>query len=217
MIRIEAAGARELVVRLEGAPAVVIGTLRAQLNKAAVRLYNLASQKVNNQLLQVRTAHLARALFWRVEPVTGGFLARIGVDTAKARYGRAHELGAVITPKRAKNLTIPVPGGLPGAHMPSAQESALTKSGVPRFTAREFISSDGRVAGFTSSFVNKNKTAIYGLRKAGDYAKIFLLRQQVALPQRSFLASTLDENRERLMGDLQASVEAAFREHMERG
>lgn len=208
MIRIEAAGARELVVRLEGAPAVVIGTLRAQLNKAAVRLYNLASQKVNNQLLQVRTAHLARALFWRVEPVTGGFLARIGVDTAKARYGRAHELGAVITPKRAKNLTIPV-------------GEALTKSGVPRFTAREFIgatrSGGSGLYGFTSSFVNKNKTAVLGVRKSGDVEPVFLLRPRVELPERPFLASSLDENRERVMGDLQASVEAALREHMDRG
>lgn len=202
---IEVIGARELAVQYADAPALVSSTVYPLMRKIGARLQDyVVRRKLTGDPLKHRTRNLARAIFHRVELMGHTILTRVGVDLSKARYGRAHELGTVITAKNAKNLTIPV-------------GEALTKSGVPRFTAREFIratrSGGPGLYGFTSSFVNQNKTAILGVRKSGDYKAVFLLRQRTELPERPFLSSSLDENR----GDIERALETGIWQALERG
>ena len=87
---------------------------------------------------------------------------------------------------------------------------ALTQGGAPRFTAREFISKTrkggGGLYGFTSSFVNANKTAILGVRKSGDVEAVFLLRKRVTLPSRPALREALDENIDDIRDQLATGV-----------
>jgi hypothetical protein len=81
--------------------------------------------------LQNRTGTLRKSIdFTPLEPVIGG---RIGVIcyTSGVKYARMQEYGGEVTPRRAKNLTIPL-------------EDNLTKAGVTRYgSARDLIDQHG--------------------------------------------------------------------------
>jgi hypothetical protein len=195
---IKVAGARELAVHYDRAPALVASTAFRVIRGASQRLADyVVRYKLTGDPLNSRTRNLARAVFHRVELHGRDVVGRVGYDLKKAVYGRAHELGATITPKRAKNLTIPV-------------GEALTPSGVARIGAREFIQKTGKGGGgwrgFTHSFVNKNKTAILGVTKSGDVEAVFLLRKSVRLESRPALREALQENapdiRRQLAGEI---------------
>jgi hypothetical protein len=183
---VKVAGARALSVHYDNAPALVSSTAFSTMRRVVLRLADyVVRNKLTGDPLDSHTRNLARSVFSRVELDGRDAVGRVGYDLAKARYGRVQELGGVITPKRAKNLTIPV-----GA--------AKTAGGAQRFGAREFIEKTrkggGGMYGFTRSFVNKNKTAILGVKPSGAVEAVFLLRKRVELPDRPALKESLNEN-----------------------
>jgi hypothetical protein len=194
-------GARELAVRYDNAPALVAETSFRVIRRIVGRLQSyVVTRKLSGQSLNARTRNLARSVFSRVELSGGDAVGRVGFDLKKAVYGRIHELGGVIVPVRAKNLTIPV-------------NSALTPSGVARFDARELFNNTGpgrSIHGFTFAFMNQNKTAIMGMKRGGDIEALFLLRKRVVIPKAAPLAETLDENRQEIIDALETGVVEAL-------
>lgn len=192
---------RRVLADLAGQPASIAKAAVATMRRITTQLLAyLVQNKLSNAAgagnqLHRRTATLARSAFQRVEVGAGvDLVGRVGFDLAKARYARAVTMGATITPKQASYLTIPV-------------GEALTRSGVARFGAREFIEQTraagshgggGEWHGFTGSFVNKNRTAIMGIRPGGAVEPVFLLRKSVTLPVRDVLGETVRENATRI-------------------
>lgn len=197
-LRVDVEGARALSVHYDDAPALISKTAYPLIRKIVQRLLTYVAQnKLRGNPLNFRTRTLTRALFSRVELDGQDVVGRVGFDLNKAKYARAVTLGATITPKKGKYLTIPV-------------GEALTASGVARIDAREFIektSKDGPGwRGFTSSFVNKNKTAIMGVKKSGDVEPVFALKTRVVLPKRDVLGETLTENTEEIRKALETGI-----------
>lgn len=195
---IRVAGARELAVHYDNAPALVGTTAFTVMRRIVLRLVDYAvKNKLSGDPLESHTRNLARSLFSRVELQGNDAVGRVGYDLAKAKYGRAQELGATIVPKSAKNLTIPV-------------GEAKTAGGAQRFGAREFIAATSKggsgLYGFTRSFVNKNKTAIMGVKASGEVEPVFLLRKRVVLPDRPALKETLNENLPDIRRELSTGV-----------
>ena len=150
------------------------------LRRIGVQLQATLMRKASNDLLQKRTGNLTRAIFYRIEQFGMDVLVRVGVDLMKAIYGRIHEHGGIITPKRAKYLTIPV-----GPN--------LTATGVMRVGAREFISNPQSL-GFAGSFVNPARTAIMGRKTGGAIEAVFALKTSVTLKPTNYISSSLGEN-----------------------
>lgn len=202
-VKIDVTGARELSVHYNDAPALIAQTTFPLMRKITQRLLTYVAQnKLRGDPLNFRTRTLTRALFNRIEINGQDVVGRVGFDLAKAKYARAVTLGAVITPKRAQFLTIPV-------------GQALTPAGVARIDAREFIERTSKNGsgwrGFTSSFVNKNKTAIMGVKKSGDVEPVFALKRRVTLPVRDVLGDTLSENVEEIRTAIATGVIAVVR------
>lgn len=131
------------------------------------------------QGLQARTGTLRRAVFSRVEATgAGDAVAIVGVDLAKAPYGRAHEMGGTIRPKRSAMLAIPL-------------GEARTGKGVTRFSARDLMSNPGAF-GYTGAFVRNN--VIYGTknRKA---TPLFALKPSVTVRAVGYLKGSVEEKR----------------------
>lgn len=193
----EITGAREIQIAYRDAPALIHSTAQRVMQRLVGRLHSyLVIRKLSGSPLKARTSNLVRAVFSRVELSGQDLVGRVGIDQAKAIYGRIHELGGTITPKSSKFLTIPV-------------GRALTPKGAARFDAREFIAGTrggGTFHGFTGSFVNKNRTAILGVRPSGTVEAVFLLRDRVTIPKRRPLGETLDENRDAIVRALETGV-----------
>lgn len=154
--------------------------------------------------LKKRTGNLSRAIFYRVEgsPTSREILVRAGVDLSKAVYGRIHEHGGVIRPKRSKFLTIPV-------------GQNVTPNGVVRVNAREFISNPGSL-GFTGSFVNRSKTAIMGVLADGQIEPVFALKTQVTIRKTGYVSSSLGKNTSFIQAQLKV-IGAEFAQEMRDG
>lgn len=100
---------------------------------------------------------------------------------------RVHEYGAVITPKTAKNLAIPI-------HKESYEKS-------PRdFPGLFFIRSE---AGYLFGVVEKGRRS----KNSEDNLKfLFLLLPSVTIPERSFIRAGYDANKNRLTEVVRAQV-----------
>ncbi len=101
----------------------------------------------------------------KVENVEG----RIG--TPGIVYGRMHEFGGKIRPKKAKYLTVPL-------------DAALNKDGTPKKkSAREW----------DNSFVAKSKKGnlIIFQRRAGKIIPLYVLKEEVTIPPRLKMGETL--------------------------
>lgn len=200
---IDIRGARELARAYDEMPALVASTAFSTMRRLAAMLQDyVVRRKLAGDPLNARTRNLARSIFHRVELNGSDIVGRVGVDLAKAKYGRLHELGGIVTPKGSVYLTIPV-------------GQALTGSGVARFSAREFISATSHggpgMRGFTRSFVNAAKTAIMGVRASGDVEPVFALKRRVTIPARPYLSTTLDENRDTIVRTLETGILAQVR------
>ena len=101
---------------------------------------------------------------------------------------RVHEYGAVITPKTAKNLAIPI-------HKESYGKS-------PRvFTGLFFIRSEaGYLFGVTAKKGRKD------MENENNLNFLFLLLPSVTIPERSFIRAGYDANKERLTEVVRAQV-----------
>ena len=185
-------GDKALAANLDATPRNISRALVPGMVKVGLGLRgHLAQNELSGQSLNVRTGHGRRSAFYRVE--TGNdqsLLVIVGNDLRKAKYMRAQDEGAVITPKRAANLTIPI-------------GPAMTPKGVARFTAREVISSP-RSFGYVGTFTRNG--VLFG-NKGNDEAPVplFALVKRVTLRAVGFLARTLNEKRgwaEGVLGDI---------------
>ena len=125
--------------------------------------------------LRVRSGALRRSLGYRVTSRTQGGTGGIGlrVFSAGVTYAPIQELGGVITPKRAKWLTIPLPPN-------------MTPAGVTRLTAREVINKGG-------FFATSKKGNLLIFNRAGEPQ--FVLKKKVRIPKgRLGFVKTWDRN-----------------------
>uniref|UniRef100_A0A6M3KA36 Putative tail protein n=1 Tax=viral metagenome TaxID=1070528 RepID=A0A6M3KA36_9ZZZZ len=82
--------------------------LRYYLGRAATEVVgHVQSQKLTGQVLKVDTGRLRRSVTSRVSLVGQGARAAVGTNVF---YGRVHEFGATIVPKKAKALRFQVNG-----------------------------------------------------------------------------------------------------------
>ena len=182
-VTLDVTGESALSATLERVPkgigrALVEGMVQVGLGLRA----HLTDDHLSGQDLQVRTGTGRRSAFYRVE--TGGdqdVAVVVGNDLRKARYMRAQEKGATITPRSAASLTIPI-------------GNAKTAKGVARFSARDVIASPGSF-GYVGTFVRDG--ILFGTTgKKERPAPLFILAKRVNLRPVGFLARTLSEKRE---------------------
>jgi hypothetical protein len=197
--------ASALSVAYSQAPRLISRTVYQVLQRIGQGLVQYVKlEKLQGQVLNARTRTTSRAVFSRIdtdESARDAVLV-LGVDVSKAPGARAQEFGAVIRPKTAQFLTIPV-----GVN--------LTASGVLRVSPREFIANPSSL-GFERSFVNRRKTAIMGVTRGGRAEPVFALKTQVTLPERSYLRSTISDRREWIMGQLGIGLDESLRDLGER-
>jgi hypothetical protein len=197
-VEIEVTGADRVIAEVERIRPRMNEQLTQALRRAVLRIHHqVVSVELRGGTLRARTANLARAVFWRVEASAEAIVGRVGVDRAKAVYGRIQALGGTIRPTRAQHLTIPV-------------GQALTGNGVARFTARELFDNP-QAFGFRTAFVNPRKTAILGVRADKSVTPLFALKTEVTLPPRNYLRRAIDAVRPQIAEEVRRAVVAALR------
>jgi len=157
---------------------------------------HVKTQKLSGQALKARTGNLRRAIFHKVGAVANDVIGVVGVDLAKAKYGRIQELGGVIRPKKSKHLTIPL-------------DAAKTGNGVARFTARDVISSPGSY-GYVGTFTRNN--IIFGKQDGGGIVPLFALKTSVTIRAVGYLKSTVEEKMSWIKQTLMDSIAAGVKE-----
>lgn len=162
--------------------------LLKSFRKIGLQLQRTIMLKTSNDVLQKRTGNLSRAIFYRLEGSGRELLVRAGVDLMKAVYGRIHEFGGVIRPVKAKFLTIPL-----GPN--------LTANGVARVSAREFINNPESL-GFVSSFVNRERTVIFGKDDRGGIEAVFALKDSVTIRPTHYISNSLRQNHSFIQDEL---------------
>lgn len=156
-------------------PFVLDGMRRVGLGMEA----HVKTTKLAGQGLSARTGNLRRAVFSRAEVTgAGDAFAVVGVDLAKAPYGRVHELGGTIRPKRAAMLAIPI-------------GEARTGKGVTRFSARDLFANPGAF-GYTGAFTRKN--IVFGVKNR-TATPLFALKPSVTIKATGYLKGSVEEKR----------------------
>lgn len=210
-------GVAGIAVSYKAAPKLMATNLLRTLQRIGAKLQGhiqKAKLSKGSGFLNQRTGTLKRAVFYRVEvqeqSAGGSFdaLARVGVDHAKARYGRVQELGGDIVPVRARNLTIPV-------------GDALTPSGVPRFTARQLIQTPSAF-GYKDTFFRKgllfgvrprmraNRTV--GVMGLGSIVPLFVLKKRITLRPVGYLKSALSDLTPWIEGEFGTTIANTLRQ-----
>jgi phage gpG-like protein len=105
-------------------------------------------------------------------------------------YARIHEQGGVVTPKRAKALTVPLPG-------------AMTASGVVRGDARSF--SD------TFLLKRKGKDPVIMQRKGKNVVPLFVLKKRVKIPKRPYLRPAIEARIPSLRSEIRKQIKMGMR------
>lgn len=143
-------------------------------------------EQLSGQALKARTGTGRRSVFNRLEAneAAGEVAVVVGADLRKARYMRAQDRGATLTPKNGQFLTIPL-------------GPAKTANGVSRFTARQVITSPGSY-GFTGTFFKGRvlfgkKTDLRHAKGSGAAVALFALVPSVKLKQVGYLANAIRE------------------------
>lgn len=200
----------QVAIRYHEAPKLIAKSVVKIMRTIGATLVSYAGrEKLSGQVLGVRTGNTRRALFYRifVDAAERDVVLVFGADTRKAPGAAANEYGATIVPKTSTFLTVPL-------------DPALTGKGVARVSAREFIANPQSL-GFESSFVNRRKTAILGVRDGGpggfdddsdrEVVPVFALVKRVVLPERSFLRSSVRDKRAWIGEQLGITVQEAAR------
>lgn len=193
MIGIETAtDAAEVSVHYGEAHAVtaknLLGVMRTIVNRVAAT----ARKKVRrgSGVLNHRTGNLGRAIFGRVELSENDIVGRVGVDLAKARYGRIQELGGTVRPVNGQFLAVPL-------------GPALTGNGVARCSARQFLENPS-ILGFDGAFIAKG--VVFGKTGRDRIEPVFALKRSVTIPARSYLRSSVEDERAYIMQALTGAV-----------
>jgi hypothetical protein len=177
-MQLELSGADTLIAKLDKAPKGIAKRLVAAFVKVGLGLVqHLKEEELSGQALKTRTGTGRRSVTYRVYDEDGAITVAAGPDLTKAKYMRAHDLGATITPKTARNLTIPI-------------GEAMTAKGVGRFTARQLISSPTSF-GYVGTFVHNR--IIFGKKADGNIVPLFVLKSSVRLKAVGYMAHTLSE------------------------
>jgi hypothetical protein len=190
-----------VVATLSGGPTMIGRRLVQRMDRVVgpglVR--HIQREKLDGQALHRRTGQGARSIFSRVvvvgDEATGAIELHVGANLAVAKYMRAQERGATITPKRGRFLTIPL-------------DAAKTAAGVARFTARQVIENPA-AHGYEDTFFHKNilfgvkarmrRAMVEGQRVAvragalGQIEPLFALKTSVTLKRVGYLSGTLAE------------------------
>lgn len=196
-IRMDVEGTQRVTQQFQGLPKAVHGASLEGMRRVGIGLQrHLNGNILSGQLLKVRTGNLRRATFYRVEDTPSRVSAVLGIDSRKAPYGRIHEKGGTIRPKRARHLTIPL-------------QAVLTGAGVARFTARQVIANPGSF-GYTGTFAAKG--VIFGKRGRDAIEPLFALKSQVTIKPVGYLARTVNDKRRWIHAELQAAVNRGVRQ-----
>ena len=182
-------------------PERVIDALRAGLTGAALKGQKAAVLNCK-RVLRVRTGRLSQSIAGKIEPGSASDAVKLTLSAggrvaagADVKYAATHEFGATITPKNAKMLRIPFPGG-----------PALTGAGVDRFATPLRATGAGifaiqKTAGGKLVLVN---TAARGKAASRPW---YILKQSVKIPARPFLRPAFDE----VAATIPAVIEKAIR------
>ena len=142
----------------------------------------IVEQKLSGTLLKRRTGNLARS----IHPKREGLTERVFTNSI---YARVHEYSGDIRPVNKKWLTIPT-------------EAALTPAGVLRAPAPAWT-------GLWFELDGPGRASLWQ-RQNGKPVKIFDLRKKVHIPERSYLRSSLRENKTQIINRLQGAVKRAM-------
>lgn len=187
---------RQLAERLAKAANGARGTITRVLVGAALEMEAAGKERAGS-VLRVRTGNLRRSIQGRVEAggkdprLTLSAGGRIGAKDVV--YAATHEFGAVIRPKNAKALRIPLPGG-----------AALTRAGVDRYATplRQTAGGMFRLVKFGGrAFLAK-------VGRGGGLA--YVLVQQVKIPARPYLRPGFDRVAKAIPGRLVAALTEAL-------
>lgn len=164
--------------------------LKAQLFKALTIVEARVVQNIRKDAgLQVRSGKLLNSIagskrVYEDEGILVGELGPKGVP-----YARIHEEGGVITPVKAKALTIPT-------------EENRRRDGLPKVPANQL----------TDSFVAKGMIfQKLGIGKNAKITPMFILKQSVTIPARPYLAPALAATREQILKDFGIFLNMAFK------
>ena len=189
--------ARDAKAALDRVPAALQKRLFPVLNRWGLGVVgHIKANKLDGQVLNHRTRTLSRAVFHRVEESGEEGTLEVGVDLAKAPYGRVHEYGGTIRPKTAAHLTIPI-------------GRALTASGVARFRARQVIASPASF-GFASTFARNG--IIFGTNKGAAPSPLFVLKDSVTLKARPYLSTGWNDKYEWGLSLLDEAIDEIVKE-----
>lgn len=173
-ITIDTAGVDRM---LGGVSPRLSGLIVSTLQRVGLTLEGyIRREQLSGQKLQVRTGMGRRSIFHRVvtEAPNGATLV-VGSDLTQARYMRAQEKGATITPKNSRFLTIPL------------DAAKTARRGVAKFTARELFDNPAAF-GYRSAFIAKG--VIFGSKAKGAIVPLFALKRSVTLKPVGYLADT---------------------------
>lgn len=210
-MEIELVGARELVARLERDSAQIRQAVTQAMRAEMTRLRGDVQADLRaGSPLTYRSGALSNSIFDRVDVEADAIVGRVGTATNKAVYGRIHELGGEITPKRGKYLAIPL------------GPAKTDQVGRARFSARELMDNP-EAFGYRRAFVYRARgvgqgLTILGVRgersikgaAKGSVVPLFALVRRVKLPARAFLGTAFTRAKDRIVAALNAAVDRAL-------
>lgn len=190
MIDFQIEGRTALSAKLKNLAPAVRASGKKRMGVIGERLATYYRSHFEDSGLHVRSGDMRRSgVMMPVEEtehsLRGGLLVGQGLP-----YPPVQEFGATITPKNAAHLAIPL-------------DAALTPSGVARFGPR-----DAEAAGYRT-FVRGR--ILFG-EKDGEIVPLFLLVDQVTIPDRPTVKPTFDANRDWIEGQLHEAVEEGIKE-----
>jgi phage gpG-like protein len=181
MLKFEIQNRAEFLNALSKLKSDLPSALKRGLEKAVARIAADARGNVDSSLSRNSTGNLRSAVESGVMEEGGQLVGFVRVDEKKAPYASAHEFGAVIRPRRARYLAVPLPG-------------------TPRKPARAF----------PNTFVRMVNEKLFLFQKEGSGLRaLFVLMKEVRIPARPFLQPALEKNRSAIRTMVEEEVQRA--------
>lgn len=172
------------------------GTLERAFKQASLLVARKLKDNVSGAILNRRTGHLAQSIGAKVERDSNqDLMGTIGSGYGameRMPYAEIHETGGVITPKRAKYLTIPL-------------QAALTSAGAPKKAgARDW----------KDTFVGRSRAGnliIFQKRGKGSLIPLYVLKKRVTIPARRYMSITRDQMTGRVVLAIRGAIERSLK------
>lgn len=151
---------------------------RFQLTRWGMKSKKHILKNLRGPILKVRTAQLWRSIGFKTGTEGAKSYVEVGSGVAGKKappYARIHEKGGIIRPKKAKALTVPLPG------------------------------IRGLAANYPNAFIIKSKKGnVLLVEKKGKKGlrPLFVLKQSVKIPKRHWLSQSIREMKPDLIKDL---------------